>query len=178
MTDPVIKRAQRRDALRLTALMHASRAYGGPYATILTGYSLSTEYVARECVFLAEDADTGALLGFYALLTAVQPPELDLLFVADDAQGQGLGRLLVGHMLQQASQAGLSEVTVVSHPPAEGFYLRAGASRTGTRSADPPAVPWERPELRFTVGTDSRETPARQAAAQQASDHAGNGRQW
>ncbi len=39
---------------------------------------------------------------------------------------------------------------VVAHPPAEEFYLRTGAVRTGTV---PPSgsVHWERPELRYDV---------------------------
>jgi GNAT superfamily N-acetyltransferase len=87
----------------------------------------------------------GRILGFYALLLA--PPELDLLFVADDVQGRGIGRLLIAHMKATARAAGLDEVRVVSHPPAEGFYRGVGASRTGTVRANPPAVMWDRPEL-------------------------------
>ncbi|MGW8377607.1 GNAT family N-acetyltransferase [Streptomyces sp. ODS28] len=166
MADTVIRRAQPADALRLTSLVHASRAYGGPYASILSGYSVSRAYVERECVYLALDAagdgprgggrgrrggSGGELLGFYALLPHTEPPELDLLFVADAAQGRGIGMLLVDHMREQAREAGLERVTVIAHPPAEGFYLRAGAHRTGTRPASPPAVRWERPELCFEL---------------------------
>jgi hypothetical protein len=39
----------------------------------------------------------------------------------------------------------------VSHPSAEDFYHRAGAVRTGTVPANPPAVPWDRPELEFRI---------------------------
>jgi hypothetical protein len=35
----------------------------------------------------------GRLLGFYALLTEADPPELDLAFVADDTQGKGYRRM-------------------------------------------------------------------------------------
>lgn len=152
MADTVIRRAQRRDALRLTSLIHASRAYGGPYASTIAGFTVSGQYVERECVHIAVDADTGRLLGFYALLTGTEPAELDLLFVADHAQGRGIGLLLIDHMREQARAAGLTRVLVISHPPSEGFYLRAGAHRTGTRRATPPAVQWDRPELYFEIG--------------------------
>ncbi|SPE99489.1 GNAT family N-acetyltransferase [Streptomyces sp. MA5143a] len=84
-------------------------------------------------------------MGFYALLTEADPPELDLAFVADDTQGKGVGRLLVDHMLGQAREAGLAGVRVTSHPTAEGFCQRMGAERVGTVGPVPPKVTWERP---------------------------------
>jgi len=89
------------------------------------------------------------LLGFYALV--LSPPELDLMFVADAVQGLGVGRRLVDHMLTEARDAGLDEIRVVSHPPAEGFYRSVGAKRVGTVRADPPAVMWDRPDMIITV---------------------------
>ncbi len=79
--------------------------------------------------------------------------ELDLFFVADDAQGRGVGDRLIAHMPAEARRRGLASVRVVSHPPALPFYLRMGARRTGTIPARPPKVRWERPELRFDVPT-------------------------
>jgi len=155
-TTTTITRARPEDAERLTALMRASSAYRGRYASILEGYRVTARYLARHRVFTAVDG-AGRLLGFYALVT--DPPELDLAFVADDAQGRGVGRLLVGHMLGEARRAGLGAVRVVSHPPAEEFYRRLGAERTGTVAPSPPRVTWERPELRFVL-EDAR-TPAR-----------------
>ncbi len=88
-------------------------------------------------------------MGFYALL--VDEAELDLAFVADEAQGTGIGRLLMEHMLDQAAVAGLTRVRVVSNPPAERFYRRLGAERVGTVLPSSANVTWERPELMFTV---------------------------
>ncbi|MFI6908135.1 GNAT family N-acetyltransferase [Nonomuraea sp. NPDC050394] len=138
-----IRRAEPRDAGALTALMHASSAYHGEYATILEGYQVTAAYIAAHQVYTTDDH-----LGFYALTG----DELDLMFVADHAQGTGLGRRLVEHMLDQARRAGLSRVRVVSNPPAEPFYLRMGAERVGTCPPKPPRVTWERPELIFRTG--------------------------
>ncbi|MHC0432412.1 GNAT family N-acetyltransferase [Streptomyces sp. O3] len=149
MQSTVIKQAAARDAEGLTALMHASGAYRGEYASIIAGYRVTAEYIARHRVFVAVDAEAGGLLGFYAL--TLEPPELDLAFVADDAQGRGIGRLLVGHMIGQAREAGLAHVRVVAHPSAEAFYRRLGAERVGTVAPSPPNVTWERPELRFAT---------------------------
>lgn len=163
-----IRRATARDARRLTRLVRVSRAYEGPYAPMIAGYRVGPDYIETHQVFLAV-ATGGAvgaggvarvggaarhggavlagerLLGFYALV--LDPPELDLMFVADAAQGLGIGRRLIEHMTSAARDAGLDGVRVISHPPAEGFYRSVGARRTGTVAANPPAVMWDRPEL-------------------------------
>ncbi|MGW0547795.1 GNAT family N-acetyltransferase [Streptomyces altiplanensis] len=144
-----IRRATARDAKRLTALVRTSRAYEGPYAPMVAGYRVGPDYIETHRVFVAVGPDD-RVLGFYALV--LDPPELDLMFVADSAQGLGIGRLLVAHMLGEARGAGAAGVRVVAHPPAEGFYLSVGGERTGTEPANPPAVMWDRPEFTIPVG--------------------------
>ncbi|MDQ1041051.1 GNAT superfamily N-acetyltransferase [Streptomyces sp. V3I8] len=144
-----VRRAVARDARRLTRLVRGSRAYEGPYAAMVADYRVGPDYIESHRVFVAADGRDGHVLGFYSLVLA--PPELDLLFVADPAQGRGVGRLLVAHMRSEARAAGLDRVRVVSHPPAEGFYLGVGAVHVGTAAATPPAVVWDRPELEFRI---------------------------
>lgn len=144
-----IRRAVARDAKRLTRLVTSSRAYEGPYAPMVAGYKVGPDYVEAHVVHVAVD-DDGRILGFYALV--LSPPELDLMFVADDVQGRGVGRFLIGHLREEAYRAGLAAVRVVAHPPAEGFYRSVGAERTGTVAARPPAVMWDRPDLVLTTG--------------------------
>lgn len=140
-----IRRATTRDARRLTRLVRTSRAYEGPYAPMVEGYRIGPDYIETHWVFVAADAGTGLVLGFYALI--ISPPELDLMFVGDEAQGLGIGRRLIGHLKEEARRAGLTSVRIVSHPPAEGFYRSVGAEPVGTVLANPPAVMWDRPEL-------------------------------
>jgi GNAT superfamily N-acetyltransferase len=144
----MIRRAIAQDAKRLTRLIQRSSAYQGGYASIIEGYRVGPDYIEHHRVFAASD-DTGRVLGFYALV--LDPPELDLAFVANDAQGLGIGRELITHMLGEARSAGLTEVRVISHPPAEPFYRRMGAEPVGTVPPKPPAVGWERPELRWVI---------------------------
>ncbi|RDG38318.1 GNAT family N-acetyltransferase [Streptomyces corynorhini] len=144
-----VRRATARDAKRLTRLVRTSRAYEGPYASMVAGYRVGPDYIEAHQVFVAVAAD-GRVLGFYALL--LDPPELDLMFVANDVQGLGTGRLLIGDLRERARAAGIESVRVVAHPPAEGFYRGMGAVRTGTEAARPPAVMWDRPEMRLPVG--------------------------
>ncbi|MDQ0585090.1 GNAT family N-acetyltransferase [Streptomyces rishiriensis] len=154
-----IRRAVARDARRLTRLVRGSRAYEGQYAAMVADYRVGPDYIEAHRVFVAVAADEhpAPVLGFYSLV--LTPPELDLLFVADGAQGRGIGRLLVAHMRSEARTAGLDRVRVVSHPPAEGFYRGVGAVRTGTASANPPAVMWDRPEFEFLIPPDTARTP-------------------
>ncbi|MEU7042650.1 GNAT family N-acetyltransferase [Streptomyces varsoviensis] len=164
-----VRRATARDAKRLTGLVRNSAAYHGQYAAMVAGYTVGPDYIEAHRVFVAVDgvgvgvagggpADggggggagcAGAVLGFYALV--VEPPELDLMFVSDAAQGRGIGRLLIAHMAAEARAAGLDRVRVVSHPPAEGFYRSMGARPLGMIPANPPAVLWDRPELVFPI---------------------------
>jgi GNAT superfamily N-acetyltransferase len=149
-----IRRAVARDAKRLTRLVRGSGAYEGKYAAAVAGYRVGPDYIETHRAFVAVDAvdadqDGGRVLGFYSLV--LDPPELDLLFVADEEQGRGIGRLLVAHMQSEARVAGVDRVKVVSHRPAEDFYHRVGAVRTGTALANPPAVPWDRPEFEFRI---------------------------
>ncbi|MFB7596694.1 GNAT family N-acetyltransferase [Streptomyces sp. NPDC056160] len=157
ISEPVtIRRAVAGDARRLTRLVRGSGAYEGKYAAAVAGYRVGPDYIQAHRAFVAVDADEhggrGRVLGFYSLVLA--PPELDLLFVADEAQGRGIGRLLVAHMRSEARAAGLDRVKVVSHPPAEGFYHRVGAVRIGTALANPPAVLWDRPEFEFRIPSE------------------------
>ncbi|WP_030671119.1 GNAT family N-acetyltransferase [Streptomyces sp. NRRL B-1347] len=143
-----IRRAVEQDAEPLTALVQGSGAYRGQYAPMISDYRVTADYITQHEVFTAV-GPAGQLLGFYALV--LDPAELDLMFVADAAQGLGVGRLLVEHMKGRAAEAGLTDVRVVSHPPAERFYRRLGAERVGTVDPLPPKVTWERPELRFAI---------------------------
>lgn len=151
-----IRRALTGDAPVLTQLMHASRAYQGMYAAILQGYAITPEQVARDHVYLAA-ATESQVLGFYSLTPPAGPEleaELDLMFVADAGQGTGLGAHLFDHMRATARASGAMRVNIVSHPPAEGFYLRMGARRTGTVLPGGRAA-WPRPLLSLVILDDA-----------------------
>ncbi|WP_405853440.1 GNAT family N-acetyltransferase [Streptomyces sp. NBC_00090] len=147
MPDITVRRAVADDAKRLTRLVRRSAAYRGDYAPMVAGYQVGGAYIEHHPVFVAVDEDD-RVLGFYALL--LDEAELDLAFVADAAQGLGIGRLLMEHMTGQARAAGLRSVRVVAHPPAEEFYLRTGAVPTGTVPATG-RIFWDRPVLRYDV---------------------------
>jgi GNAT superfamily N-acetyltransferase len=143
-----IRRALMADAASLTELMLASSAYFGEYAPILDGYQITPAQISRDLIFLAEASSRP--MGFYSLMLGDEP-ELDLMFVANEAQGTGLGRQLFEHMRGQARDRGIPAVKIVSHPPSVGFYMRMGAEVIGVK---PPSskVTWERPILTLSTG--------------------------
>ncbi|CAL9582963.1 hypothetical protein SUDANB37_05094 [Streptomyces sp. enrichment culture] len=103
MQPVTIRRATAQDAARLSSMVQTSGAYRGMYAPMVAGYQVTPDYIRRHEVFAAVDG-TDRLLGFYALILC--PAELDLAFVADEAQGAGIGRMLLGHMLDGRGRPG------------------------------------------------------------------------
>ena len=130
MGTTALRPATTADIPALNALMQASSAYHGAYAPMLQGYAVTPEQIARDRFVVGEMG--GRILGFYSLVVAGEP-ELDLMFVADEAQGSGLGARLFRHMADTARGLGIDAVKIVSNPPAEGFYRRMGAERIGTK---------------------------------------------
>ncbi|WLI88866.1 GNAT family N-acetyltransferase [Massilia sp. R2A-15] len=144
----LIRRADPGDRHRLTELMHSSSAYRGKYAAILAGYEISREQVENDLMYVAEYRHQ--LVGFFSLTNPRNNPELDLMFVSDDAQGKGVGRLLFDHLRTVARENCVTRIDIVAHPPAEEFYLRMGAFRSGTKEAGG-RVSWERPVLSLEI---------------------------
>ncbi|UXN73652.1 GNAT family N-acetyltransferase [Devosia sp. A8/3-2] len=142
-----IRPAERGDAQTLTTLMHQSSAYAGAYASILDGYAITPDQIDND-IFYVADLDA-AIAGFYSL-TLGDEPELDLMFIADHAQGTGLGAELFQHMTAEARRRGIASITIVSHPPSVGFYQRMGATIVGTKAPNMKAR-WERPILRLVI---------------------------
>jgi len=139
----MIRRAEPSDLPRLNAIMFGSRAYTGIYRRIIEGYDLTATYLESHVVNL-DDGNEGAR-GFYSLQLDGEA-ELDLLFCADEFQGQGVGAQLFAHMLETAKDAGTHRVRIVSHPLAVGFYERQGAIKVGVSPATG-LISWSRPIL-------------------------------
>jgi GNAT superfamily N-acetyltransferase len=142
-----MRRARPEDAEVLTAIMRASRAYGGEYYIMVKRYAVSADMIEHEEVWVAED--NGEIVGFYCLVDGPRP-ELDLMFTVDDAQGRGIGKALFEHMKQRARARRFPSVRIVSHPPSVGFYKRMGARLIGNVPSMG-HVTWSRPELELIV---------------------------
>lgn len=78
----------------------------------------------------AVEDDRGALTGFMG----IDGQELEMLFLAPEARGQGLGRQLLEYGIQTfgVSQLGVNE----QNPQARGFYERMGFAVCGRTETD------------------------------------------
>ncbi|MDX3227991.1 GNAT family N-acetyltransferase [Streptomyces sp. ME19-01-6] len=86
------------------------------------------EVAARRTTVAEQD---GRVLGFATLEGDGPEGELGMLFVAPDAIGRGVGRLLYRHVLREAGRLGFTRLTIEADPHAESFYLAMGAQRVG-----------------------------------------------
>lgn len=148
-TTTTIRRARYADSSTLTQMVRESSAYGGEYRRMIETVSISPEQIARGLIYVCELAER--IAGFYSLKYDAGRAELDFLFVDNDAQGQGVGRILFQHMLGEAQRLGIAEVLIVSHPPAEAFYAHMGAAAIGMQLPTG-RITWARP--RMVVRTD------------------------
>jgi GNAT superfamily N-acetyltransferase len=78
----------------------------------------------------------GAPAGFYGLeMLRETDAELVALFVRPDLLRNGIGSLLVRHMVSEARRIGIRRVTIQGDPNAEEFYLAIGARAAGYRES-------------------------------------------
>ena len=92
-------------------------------------------------LFVASEAQGGAVVGSYALLvmhnlahSGTPSAIAEDVVVAPDRQGQGIGRQLMAHALQQAREAGCYKLALSSNAKrqaAHAFYESLGFQRHG-----------------------------------------------
>jgi len=138
----VIRDATIDDADALTDLAHRAKAHW-PYPeswmrhwdaqlTILPGYlEMHDVWVAGR---------DGKILGMCALEDRGDRWNLEHVWVEPSMHGQGIGRALVMHALQEAWCRHVGVVELLADPYATGFYERLGARHTGDVPAPMPGA--------------------------------------
>ena len=154
MESPRIRRARPDESDRLSELARDAKAAWDYPAEWLDAWraelTIARRYVSEEQVYVAELA-TG-VAGVVALEVKGAEASLEHLWVDPAHQGSGIGSALVRHTLSLAADAGCQQVSVVSDPNAEAFYLRLGAEAAGSVPAPMPGAPRRTlPMLRFTI---------------------------
>ena len=133
-----IRKAVPSDATTLTQIAHdAKRHWGYPEHWIQhwqTELTISADLINNNQVYVAEQ--DGEIVGFYALILRAEKAELEHMWVAPAHIGEGIGKELFVHAMQQAAGENVSAVEISSDPNAEGFYQRMGARRIGEVPAD------------------------------------------
>jgi GNAT superfamily N-acetyltransferase len=133
-----IRPARADEAEMLTDLSLRSKAFWGYDAAFLARCRAVMTVKARNIEgqphYVAEL--DGRIAGFYGLEPETEGVGLDYLFVETDLVGRGVGRALWRHAVDIARGLGHRALIVVSDPNAEGFYLRMGCRRIGTRPSE------------------------------------------
>ncbi|TDD69702.1 N-acetyltransferase [Jiangella aurantiaca] len=138
----------------LTAMVRTSSAYSGDYRVMVANQTIDAAYIGRHLTRVAHGS-YGELLGFATLQVPGRggpgEGEVDFMFVADDAQGRGIGRLMMDDLRAEAAKLGLHRLHVVSHPPSAGFYRSCGFRDAGI--IEPYGrIGWSRPHLILDLG--------------------------
>jgi ribosomal protein S18 acetylase RimI-like enzyme len=133
----------------------AQRRAAWPYAPFAERYRKKLNDIEEErangnrvvdCFFVAEGEGVGGeVVGFAYGCTSKDesaPPdvgELDLLYVREEHQGQGIGRALLYATAVHFARAGLRQMqlcTPVDHAQARGFYDKLGGRIVGARTEE------------------------------------------
>ncbi len=85
--------------------------------------------ISHHTVYVVEEM--GQVVGFYRLETRGNELELSDLFIEPSKIGQGYGKRLWDHAIDQARRLGFHKMSIHSDPHAESFYLAKGAVPIG-----------------------------------------------
>ena len=133
-----IRPARADEAEILTDLSLRSKAFWGYDASFLARCRAVMTVKARGIEthphYVAEL--DGRIAGFYGFEPETEGVGLDYMFVESDLVGRGVGRALWRHAVETARGLGHPALIVVSDPNAEGFYLKMGCQRIGTRPSE------------------------------------------
>lgn len=133
-----IRPARADEAETLTDLSLRSKAFWGYDAAFLARcravMTVKPRNIESQPHYVAEL--DGRIAGFYGLEPETEGVGLDYLFVETDLVGRGVGHALWRHAVDTARGLGHRALIVVSDPNAEGFYLRMGCRRIGTRPSE------------------------------------------
>lgn len=153
-----ILRAKPDDAQTLTEIAFASkRHWGYPERLIASWVHLLTiePSLIIEQETYAAYVD-GVPVGFYALRRGLGRMSLEHLWVLPEVMGQGVGRALFFHAVQQVCALGFKTVEIESDPNATGFYEHMGARRVTTTVTAFEGQPRELPVLVYEITKEAR----------------------
>jgi GNAT superfamily N-acetyltransferase len=146
-----LRRATASDIDALSDLAIRSKAtwgYGDAFMTrVRPALLVSAQYVEEHPVyFLVRDE---SIVGFFGFIREPHETLLNDFWIEADFIGTGLGRAMWHHAIETAKKHGYRAFLIQSDPNAEGFYLRMGAKRIGTRIA--PETGRDLPLLEYKV---------------------------
>ena len=125
--------AQKTDCEALTQLMRRAKAHWGYDADLLRSWeaelTIDLQHLDTHRVMCA--ATQEGIVGFCSLSYVDVRCKMENLFVEPRAIGQGYGRALFAHALQEARDAGTVELWLEADPHARSFYEHMGMRVVG-----------------------------------------------
>jgi GNAT superfamily N-acetyltransferase len=142
--DIALRPGRAEDCPGLTDLCLRSKAHWGYDADFMAlcvpALTVTEANLGPRRLVLAEAA--GAMLGMAELTVDGGVAELEKIFVAPEALGQGVGRALMDWAMARAREQGARRLEVLADPHALAFYERMGARQLGWAPSD--AIPGRR----------------------------------
>lgn len=147
-----LRRATSADAKALTELAYRSKASWGYDLAFMErarpALSVSEQYIEDSPVYVL--LREGIIAGFFGFIAQPGETILNDFWIEPSLIGSGLGRIMWQYAVEQAGALGYPAFVIHSDPNAEGFYLRMGARRAGTRIA--PETGRSLPLLTYELG--------------------------
>ena len=127
-----IKAALESDAQTLSELALASKAHWGYPSDFMRAcreeLAVTAEKMSSDKFTYFKSLSGAVIVGFYALEQCTdEVTELEALFVSPSRMGEGAGKALYTHALQQATSMGYRLMQIHSDPFAADFYTACGA---------------------------------------------------
>ncbi len=134
MADTHLRTATIEDLPNLHSLCMQSKAYWGYDDDFMDKCSeelrITPKHLETDLVMITESNQTTS--GVVQLTFSGTEATLDKLFIAPDAIGKGIGKLLFNWATETAQKNGASKLIIHADPYAEAFYKKVGAKTVST----------------------------------------------
>lgn len=128
-----IRSARMDEAVALTDIAARSETYWGYDSDYMEKfrliYKVTEEFIIKNPTFIIEEDNN--IIGFYAVLTENDITSLEYFFIEPEYIGQGYGKLLWNHLINNCKTIGIKEFNIVTSPQAKDFYVKMGAVTCG-----------------------------------------------
>ena len=128
-----IRRAKPEEANTLTKIAHAAKRYWGYPESWIEHWqddlTITPEFIISNETFVATIGEE--IVGCCAIVLNESGAELEHLWIKPEHMRAGVGRTLLLHARDHASNLRVSALELSADPNAEGFYQRMGATRIG-----------------------------------------------
>lgn len=135
----------------LSALAFASKASWGYdrgfMQRVKDALQVGPQYIEEHPVYVLLRG--GEVAGFFGFISSAEETLLNDFWIEPRFIGTGMGRIMWKHAVATARNFGCTSFVIQSDPNAQGFYVRMGAERIGSRRA--PESGRELPLLQFIV---------------------------